>query len=362
MRHHLSAGFALIALWSSSSPLAAAEWQAKAVFITEARIAALRERVEKRQEPTWTAWQRVKKLADDGLTATVEVPQRWHVPGAYKDPEGCTRANRPIDLSANTGYCLALAYRITGEDRYAKAAVGLITPWSTGIRSYSKKEDSTLSFSYHVPAMIAAADLLRRAPQFPPTDQELFRTFVREQALPMNCMARKNNWGNWGTLLVLTSAAYLNDRTVFDSGIKRWKALLESQQDDAGTLTEEVKRSEGKMGLWYTNFCLFAQTLGAEVARINGVDLYTYTSPTGRSLRKAFEHAIPWQKDPASFPFFKGDPKTLVGVLHIPHFELLVPRWQNPDAAALLQRARPTATHFGIPAETFTHGDLPVDL
>jgi len=344
------------------APVAHAQWQAKAVFLTDARLAVLKERVAQKQEPTWSAWQKVQKMANEGLSLKVEVPENWYVPGAYKDPEGCGRANRPLDVSTKTSYYLALAYRITGDEKYAQAAVNLIRPWCVGIKSYSKADDSTLSFSYHIPAMIAAADLLKNSPSFTKPDQELFRRFVREQALPMNCMARKNNWGNWGLLLVMTSAAYLDDEKLFNKGIQRWKELLETQQDDSGVLSEEVGRSEGKMGLWYTNFCLFPQTLCAEVARVNNVDLFDYTSPTGRSLRKAYERAIPWQIDPASFPYYKGNPKDLVGVTHIPHFELLVPRWPNPDASALLRKVRPIYTHYGIPGETFTHGDIPVDL
>lgn len=344
------------------TPVARAQWHAKAVFITDARLAVLKERVALKTEPTWTAWQKVRKTADEGLSSKVEVPQYWHVPGAYKDPQGCGRANHPLDLSAKTSYALALAYRITGDEKYSQAAVGLIKPWATGIKGYSKADDSTLSFSYHVPAMIAAADLLKHARSFSAADQELFKRFVREQALPMNCMARKNNWGNWGLLLVMTSAAYLNDEKLFHTGIHRWKELLASQQDNNGVLTQEVVRSNGKMGIWYTNFCLLPQTLCAEVARVNGVELFDYTSPTGRSLRKAYERAIPWLKDPAGFPYYKGNPKDLIGATHVPHFELLVPRWPNPDAAALLQKARPINTHFGIPAETFTHGGVPMNL
>ena len=362
MRHRPALHYAILALLLCLTPLAGADWHAKAVFLTDARLEAVRERVEKRQEPTWTAWQRVLKEADAGLTLTVEVPEHWHVPGAYVDREGCTRANRPLDTATKASYYLALAYRITGDEKYAQAAVGLIKPWCTGIKTYSKKADSTLSFSYHVPAMIAAADLLRRSPAFTKPDQELFSRFLRDQALPMNSMARKNNWGNWGMLLVLTSAAYLDDAALFQTGVQRWKALLESQQDENGILPDEVTRSKGQMGLWYTNFCLFPHTLCAEVARVNGTDLFSYVSPTGRSLRKAHERAIPWLKDPASFSYFQGDPKTLVGVLHIPHFELLQPRWPQPDAADLIKRARPIYTHFGIPAETFTHGDLPPEL
>ncbi len=352
----------VVCLFLGFTPAASAQWHAKSVFITDARIAALKEQVAQKKEPTWSAWQKVLKMANEGLTLQVEVPEYWHVPGAYKDPQGCGRANRPLDISTKTSYYLALAYRITGDEKYAQAAVRLIMPWCTGIKSYSKKEDSTLSFSYHIPAMIAAADLLKRSPSFSSSDQELFRRFIREQALPMNCMARKNNWGNWGMLLVMTAAAYLDDEKLFSTGINRWKELLETQQDENGILVGEVVRSEGKMGIWYTNFCLFPQTLCAEVARVNGVELFDYTSPTGRSLRKAYERAIPWQKDPASFPYYKGDPKDLLGVTHIPHFELLVPRWLNPDAAALLQKVRPIYTHYGIPAETFTHGGVPVSL
>ncbi len=59
----------------------------------------------------------------------------------------------------------------------------------------SNKDDSMLSFSYYLPAMVFAADLLEESPLWPRHRQKVSRQFVREEALPMNTMDRKNNWG-----------------------------------------------------------------------------------------------------------------------------------------------------------------------
>ena len=156
---------------------------------------------------------------------------------------------------------------------------------------------------------------------------------------------------------------YLDDKNIFNKGLSRWKQLVDSQISEDGTLHEEVTRPghskvPGEMGLWYSNFCLLPATFGAEVARVNGVQIYDYTSPRGNNLRKAYTKLIPWLKNPASFPYFKGDPKGLVGVHHYPYFEMLTARWPNPDAIAMLKAHRPIRTNHCIPDTTFTHGDL----
>jgi hypothetical protein len=64
------------------------------------------------------------------------------------------------------------------------------------ILSTSREEDSTLSFSYHFPAMVFGADLLAAWPGFSAARQNAFWRFCRETALPLNTMDRDNNWGN----------------------------------------------------------------------------------------------------------------------------------------------------------------------
>lgn len=330
----------------------------RGVFLSEARLETLRARIARRVEPTYTAWVKLKARADKHLAAKPNPPERWHVPGYYRDAKGHGDAKRGLMLDACRSYELALAYRMTGRETYAAAAARLIDAWPAGVKQWSRKDDSTLSFSYHFPPMIFAADLIAPSPGWPIERQRVFRRWVREKAIPMNCMQGRNNWGNWGLCMAISAARYVGDDALFCRCAARWKQFIESQIAPDGHLHHEVRRSGGQRGLWYSHFSLFPQTVAAEVARLGGEDLYEYRSPSGRTLRQAFERIASWVRRPGTFPFWKGDPTQLHGAENYQYFELLGARWPNADATALLRARRPMTALFGAPALTFTHGGL----
>lgn len=323
------------------------------VFLSHEKLRALK---AKKNTPSFT---QLHADAERSLTRVPSVPKTWYVPGYYRDPEGHIKAKDGLAGDANAAYGLALAWQVTGDNRYAAASVALIDAWASGVESMSRKDDSMLSFSYHFPALILAASLLRSYRPWPAARQAAFHEFVRTKALDMNTMDRKNNWGNWGLVLVMASAAYLEDATLFATGVARWKEFIETQIAEDGHLPEEVGRNNGvgEHGIWYTHFCLMPQTIAAEIARVNGIDLYEYRSPSGRTLRSAYERAVPWACDPATFPYYKGaDPKGQAGTDYISYWEILNARWPNAQASAMIAKMRPLTAQHTAPYLTFTHG------
>ena len=335
----------------------------KTVFISEARLRTLKSRVEHKAEPTWSAWLILKKSAESALDREPHAPTEWFVPFFYEDPDGHTKAKEGLQDDANAAYSLALVYRMTDDERYAQVAARLINAWGAEVKNLKREEDSCLSFSYHFPALIIAASLLKDSESWPTGEQEAFRRFVREKALPLNTMSRKNNWGNWGLVLVLACAAYTDDPSLLERGATRWKEFTESQVAADGHLIHEVNRGgfgrKGDSGLWYSNFSLLPQTIAAEILRVNGVDIYEYESPSGRSLRQAFEWLAPWIREPERFPYFQGgDGKQPGGAGYVSYFEILNAHWPHSDAMAVLERLRPLSARHSTPWLTFTHGDL----
>ncbi len=285
----------------------AAEAQTGSVFLTDARLTTLKQRLANKIEPTSSAYLKLKADADAQQDRPAQAPKVWYVPAFYEDKKGHQKAKSSLEQDANGAYALALVYRMTGDEHYAKAAARFLHAWATTVEKMETREDSQLSFCYHFPALIFAADLIKNSPGWPVADQKLFQAFVREKALPMNTMARHNNWGNWGMVLVMASAAYLRDDALFQKAVARWKEFIEDPISDDGHLELEVHRNgNGDHGIWYSHFSLMPQTFAAEIARVNGVELYDYTSPSGRSLRKAFDILAPWAHKPATFPYFKA--------------------------------------------------------
>ncbi len=329
------------------------------VFIDDERIGLKRERIKNQHEPTYSAFLELKNQKAELLRRESHVPDEWYVPAFYRDSEGHRQSKAALQDDANTAYKLALLYRLTDNIDCAKAAVRLIDAWS-GLENLQRHDDSQLSFTYHFPAMIFAADMLRGSEFWTPGIEDRFTSFLRERAIPMNTMDRENNWGNWGLVLVLAGAAFLDDDKLFGEGVERWKYFIEEQIAEDGHLPHEVTRNNGigERGIWYTHFTLMPQTIAAEIARVNGVDLYEYRSPSGRSLELAFRWISPFVLNPENFPYFKPDEgREQLGTNYVNYFEILNSRWPDDAAEELLKRHRPVRATHSTPVLTLTHGE-----
>jgi hypothetical protein len=326
------------------------------VFLSEQRISAIRERIAARVEPTYSAWQHLEQYVQEHEGHRARVPSRWYVPGFYVDADGHRRAKEGLMRDANTAYAFALYFRLGGGPEHARAAAEIVRAWSTQLEDTSDKDDSTLSFSYHFPAMIFAADLLRGSDVWSDEDERVFRAFLRDKALPLNTMARANNWGNWGLVLTVSVAAYLQDEAMLERCEERWKEFIRDQIAEDGHLPHEVHRSGGQRGLWYSHFTLMPQTIASEVLRVNGVDLFDYVAPNGRSLQMAFTRLAAWCRRPETFPYWDGPTEKLLGMNYYSYFEPLADRWPDEDAQSLIDAARPTTASHSAPFLTLTHG------
>ncbi|MDP8244252.1 MAG: alginate lyase family protein [Candidatus Hinthialibacter antarcticus] len=334
----------------------------ESVFLTPSRIELIKERIEKKQEPQYTAFLSLKNFVSENKNRKPHAPNEWYVPGYYRDAEGHVKAKEGLQDDANTAYGFALYYQLTGDETYSEAAARLIDAWTQTVKTMSDKDDSTLSFSYHFPALIFAADLIKTSPRWPKKNQIQFNEFVRKKALPMNTMSRENNWGNWGLVLVMASASYLDDKPLFERGVNRWKEFIESQIAEDGHLPHEVTRSEGQRGIWYSHFSLMPQTIAAEIARVNGVDLYEYVSPNNRNLKSAYAKIAQWTLKPEEFPYYKGKPGDILGINYYGYFEILLPHWENKNARELIATNRPQTARHCTPFQTLTHGDISPEL
>lgn len=333
-------------------------WHASSVFISDCRIATLKRRVLRRAEPTYSAFTVLHKIAEvNYLSRKPSVPTIWYVPRFYEDAQGHKKAKNGLRDDANAAYALALCYRITDDQKYAKSAIRIINAWVSGVKRMSRIDDSMLSFSFHFPAMIFAADLLRDSTVWPKEQQIEFSTFLKKKVLPMNTMWQENNHGNWGLVLAIACATYLDDERLFNKCIKRWKSFIKHQIAHDGHLPHEVRRSDGRRGIWYSHFCLMPQTIAAEIAKVNGVDLYDYKSRRGRTLKDAFVRIAEWSRNPKTFPYWKGSQWSLRGVDYYSYFEILNAHWRNDAASELLMRFRPMTARHSAPFLTFTHGE-----
>jgi Alginate lyase len=317
-------------------------------LISDAKIAAIKTRIANRVQPTYNAYLSMKIWVDAHQLDAIQAPSRWDVPDSGTNRNYYVNS---ITHDMQLAYKLALAYRITGNELYAYNCRRILMGWARNITYFSTSGPSKLLWSTRFPGFIVAADLIKHSSRFPAAEQQEFKTFVRNKNLPMNTMGYANNWANFGLMLVVSTATYLQDQTLFDKGTARWKFLIEDQITSAGVMRYEVTR--GRDGLWYTNFALHAQTVSGEIIRVNGVDLFNYVSPSGHTLKSAYANAARWSLNPCSYPYANCPTR---GINYVGYMEILNPRWPNTNAAALLSKYRPLDSRWAVPVLTLTHG------
>ncbi|GAB3754858.1 alginate lyase family protein [Microlunatus parietis] len=108
----------------SAAPYAAADTESgrsrPVIFTTEGEINRAIRRVAERQEPFYGSWLKTKAVADAALTKTYVPDQNYH-------HERYFGTARPQAQDARS---LALAARITGDDRYAEKAREILRLWA----------------------------------------------------------------------------------------------------------------------------------------------------------------------------------------------------------------------------------------
>jgi hypothetical protein len=354
-----------LTLASGSYPAATLGTFGSAVMITPQKVAELKALIARRVEPNYTAWKQLLAEADRDLDAAPEAPKVWHVPNAYEDPAGHYSARVRLQRDANRVYAMGLAYAITGQEKYAAEAARIMDAW-TRVSGFSTRDDSPLAFCVHFPAMIFGADLIDHSHSSPaPLDAEFTGLIRRTLPLLSTAYTNTNNWGSWGLLLEVSSAAYLKDRLLYDKAVARYQAIQTRAIDSNGVLVQEVRREDGgqgdgSSGLWYANFTLMPMTYAAEVFRVNGTDVYNYVSSNGGSLEKAWSKVSYWSAYPRAFPYETDGKTSPFSPLLAGYFEILNDIWPNSSAKKVLLENRPTEGRHSLVGVTLTHGDLPL--
>ncbi|MGK3951199.1 alginate lyase family protein [Microbacterium sp. I2] len=345
------------------------------VLNDDARLDTVAERVRKGIEPQASAFPRLIDEADAGLQRAPAPPETFFVPFFYNNPTAHRAARDGLQNDANTAYQLALAYRLTGDARYGAHAAAFIDAWTGTVECVRTSEDSALAFSYHFPAFVLAAELLRGTDAWPAESEAAFAGFLRETALPIasSILHRTNNWGSWALELTTVGAAYLGDAAGVQAAYDRAVELVEHQIDANGHMPEEVTRNNGvgDYGIWYTHFSLLPLMLVAETLDLHGYDLHSYVNAHGTGLQDAVEQVSGWVADPASFPYYAGDVAKLANVRTIDYLratgviahsmsylELAQNRYPSDALEQLLAEEGAMTTIHSAPYLSLTHGGL----
>jgi hypothetical protein len=250
----------------------------------------------------------------------------------YKDKEYMPRLCELVQT-------LALAYYFSDEDKYAEHAAKLLRVWyldpqtkmnpnlnfGQAIKGVNTGRGAGLIDARHFVKVIDAIGLLQASKRWSAGDQQgmknwfaAFLDWMQTSPIGKDEMKAKNNHGTYYDALRLSMALFIDStglaRQIVDNASKR----LDSQMDAEGKFPLEMERT---IALHYNVFNLEAFMMIASMAEKMGVNLWSYTSPSGASLKKGFTFLQPfitgekeWTgQQIKAYPFEEGYPLLMVG-------------------------------------------------
>ena len=238
---------------------------------------------------------------------------------------------------------LSLAYYFSDDERYAQHASLLLKTWyldtatrmnpnmdfAQSIKGVNTGRGAGLIDARNFLKVIDGIPLLQNSPHWKPEYQkgmqDWFSEFLNWMQTSKNGtdeLNAKNNHGTFYDALRLSIALFTNNNELAKKVITSATKRLDYQMDEEGKFPKEMERT---ISFHYSSFNVEAFFKIAKMAEKTGFDLWNYTSPSGKSLKKAFEflrpfltNSKPWT-GPQIKPYeFEGDafPLLMDGAIH----------------------------------------------
>jgi hypothetical protein len=275
------------------------------VMHPDAQLQFVKAQIDNQSQPYWDAYQELIHYADQASQHSHHALEDFAVPGFYKDPEGHRNNSKSLQSDSFDAYASALAYRLSGEEKFANRAIYFLNAWAETNTGYSEA-DGPLVMAYSGPGLLIAADLLKNDPLWKGTDKENFNIWVANvyKKACNEIRERKNNWADWGRYGSVLSAAFLEDQEEMQTNIALVKSDLFEKIAEDGHMPEEVRRQD--RGLWYTYFSLAPITATCwAILQAEGTNLLHWEGE-GRSIKTAIDYLLHYVKAPEDWPWHEG--------------------------------------------------------
>lgn len=239
-------------------------------------------------------------------------------------------------------HTLALAYFFSGEKVYAAHAAKLVRVWfldtatrmnpnlnyGQAVKGVNTGRGAGMIDTRHFVKLIDAFGLLRGAPEWEEKDEQGmkqwftdFLQWMQTSAIGLDEMDADNNHGAWYDAQRLSMALFTGNKTLADAVVKNAAGRLDMQMNEEGFFPKELART---ISLHYSTFVLHAFFAIANMAEHTGTDFWNLTTPSGKSLRKAFTAIRPflarekdWEGQQIKpFTFEDGYPVLYAGSAH----------------------------------------------
>lgn len=207
---------------------------------------------------------------------------------------------------------LALAHYFSGEKVYAEHAVKLLRVWfldtvtkmnpnlnfAQAVKGVNTGRGAGLIDSRHFVKVIDAIGLLQGSKYWTIADQQGmkqwftdFLQWMQTSPIGLDEMDAENNHGVWYDAQRLAMALYIGNSELAKRIVLNAADRLDKQMDNDGKFPKEMART---ISLHYSTFVLHAFFTIAQMAEKTGIDLWSMTTASGKSLKKAFETLRPY--------------------------------------------------------------------
>jgi len=232
---------------------------------------------------------------------------------------------------------LSLAYYLFGDERYAEQATKLMRVWFLDpetrmnpnmkhaqlTRGRNTGRGSGLIDSRRLSVVVDNIGLLAGSKAWTPADQSgmqqwfaQYLKWLRESDNGRKEALAENNHGSFYDVQVASIALFLGDTGLATKVLKNETGRVAEQVNKDGGQPRELERTRA---LWYSTFNLSALFQLAQLGENVGVDLWTFQTKDGRSIRKALDFLTPYITSEKKWPYKQIDhyPNTAILPLYL---------------------------------------------
>jgi hypothetical protein len=216
---------------------------------------------------------------------------------------------------------LAAAFRLTGDERYARHAGRHLRAWfldpetrmaphlryAQAIHGITTGRAQGVIDTLHLVEVARAVEALEGSPALTPAEDSAVRSWFREYLAWLTTDAKaiqerdaRNNHATCWVLQVAAFAHLVGDETQLADARSRFKTIIvASQIAPDGSFPEELRRTKP---YGYALFNLEALAGVAQTLSTPDDDLWTFETPDGRGLRRALAYMVPFIRDKKTWP------------------------------------------------------------
>jgi hypothetical protein len=216
---------------------------------------------------------------------------------------------------------LGLGFYLTGDEKYADRAHQLLAAWFI---TPATRMNPNFNYAQSVPGvadgrsegvidglqfafMLDAVELLKTSRYFTASDITALNgwftsmlSWLGSNALALKEQSAANNHGTWYDVQVARYDVFVGNNMAAATVIKAAQAKrIAAQIDPDGTQPKEMSRTNSFDYVWYNLTALFDL---AHMGKGVGVDLFTYQTTDGRSIKKALDFLTPYVDPQKTWP------------------------------------------------------------